>query len=175
MLLTFESSQFHAFILGSSDLRYGSTHPILRCTACTDCHLIAQRADQETGWKLLKAKLCLECRNAGNIEQVPTSKYLWLLWKAFALSGSRSIICFSICGWSALGLSNTLQEYIWGDNPGNQWAFAGSWTATSQTLSAIKNKASAKHQGVEPRSGWNLESDTCCSPSNQYFPTPCPN
>lgn len=39
---------------------------------------------------------------------------------AFALSGSHSIICFRICGWSAVGPSNILQECIWGDNLGKQ-------------------------------------------------------
>lgn len=101
-------------------LHYTSNHQVQHFQS----HLMAQRPDRETGWKQLKPKLCLEWRNAGNLKSVPTSKCLWLLWMAFALSGSHSIICFSICGWSAVGPSNILQEHIWGDNLGKQWAFA---------------------------------------------------
>lgn len=90
---------------------------------------------------------------------------------ASALSGSHSIICFSICGWSAVRPSNILQGCIWGDNLRKQWAFAlFPEQHHHQNLLKSKTKAQQSTKGSSPgQAGTCRVAHTALPPTNAFL------
>lgn len=126
--------------------------------------------------KIVKAKTMFKVKKHRKYSECPHQSVCDYFEWHLHFQAPTVIICFSICGWSAVRPSNVLQGCIWGDNLRKQWAFAlFPEQHHHQNLLKSKTKNTAKHKRVKSRSGWNLESGTYCSPSNQCIPTSTSN